>query len=81
MPMAGDGEQVFIIDDLKKKVVVYNPKNDNMQIILVHGKEVCIHGTISYVERLILPKEYYWTRKRHKKFGQGFEKLHYKPSF
>ncbi|OIT35023.1 hypothetical protein A4A49_51166 [Nicotiana attenuata] len=38
--------------------------------ILVHGKEVSMDGTISYVESLISPNEYYWSRKRHRKFGK-----------
>ncbi|XP_070022133.1 F-box protein CPR1-like [Nicotiana sylvestris] len=50
MTVTGDGELVLIIDYPKEKVVVYDPKNDNMQNILAHGKEVLIHGTISYGE-------------------------------
>ncbi|XP_019256450.1 PREDICTED: F-box/kelch-repeat protein At3g06240-like [Nicotiana attenuata] len=68
--MTEDGELILEIYDLEEKFVVYNPKNDNTQNLHIRGEKVSIYDTINYVESLISPKEYYRSRKRHKKFGQ-----------
>ncbi|XP_060171007.1 F-box/kelch-repeat protein At3g23880-like [Lycium barbarum] len=53
------GEIVLIIDGHPKRVVVYNPKNDNMRVILVEGEA----EYITYEESLISPEEcdYDWS--------------------
>ncbi|KAH0776173.1 hypothetical protein KY290_007584 [Solanum tuberosum] len=58
--------------DFHYKVVIYNPKNDNMRDIRVIEKEtVCYCSPIvNYVESFISPKEYYWSEKLHSQFGK-----------
>ncbi|XP_059284997.1 uncharacterized protein LOC132038334 [Lycium ferocissimum] len=60
-----NGEFALIIDQIESKVVIYNPKNDNMQDIVVADVD---RSTIMYVESLISPKGYYWCEKRHQKY-------------
>lgn len=58
--------------DFHDKVVVYNPKNDNMRDILDIEKETMCYSSpiVNYIESLISPKEYYWSEKLHKQFGK-----------
>ncbi|XP_060171099.1 F-box protein CPR1-like [Lycium barbarum] len=69
--MTETGGLALITDDRGNKVVVHNPKNDNMKNIFVEGKTgFRIGPIITYVESLIKPEEYYWSKKRHKQFGK-----------
>lgn len=57
--MTDNGEFISMINKLREKnVLLYDPKNDNMQDIqLVHGRKEHISCNICYVESLISPKE------------------------
>ncbi|XP_060170333.1 F-box/kelch-repeat protein At3g06240-like [Lycium barbarum] len=55
--MTDNGEFVLVTWN-SEKVVLYNPKNNNILNVVVDGKTEYIWGTIRYVESLISPKEY-----------------------
>ncbi|XP_060190316.1 F-box/kelch-repeat protein At3g23880-like [Lycium barbarum] len=60
-----NGKFALIIDQIERRVVIYNPKNNNMQDIVVADVD---RSTITYMESLISPKGYYWCEKRPKKY-------------
>ncbi|XP_059285692.1 uncharacterized protein LOC132039167 [Lycium ferocissimum] len=68
------GEVALLIGAYDKKIVAYNPKDDNMRDILVET-EFIFGDIMTYVESLISPEEYYWSEERHKMIENYLTKI------